>query len=84
METADKSNSLLLPPLDADPEERGLRILSKILARRLAKSRRDKNAMAYEQGKNDSPIIAEGIISKTVEQEGLIDKSSIFEVKRSG
>ena len=50
MQTADQSSSLIVPPLDEDPEEQGLRILAKVIARKLAKSRRDKNAMTYEQG----------------------------------
>ena len=55
METADQSGSLIVPPLDEDPEEQGLRILAKILARRLTKSRRDKDTRAYAQGEDDSP-----------------------------
>jgi len=39
METADQSGSLKVPPLDKDTEEQGLRILAKIIARKLAKSR---------------------------------------------
>ena len=55
MEPADKSNSLILPPPGEDPEEEGLRILAKVIARKLAKSRRDKYTRVYEQGEGDSP-----------------------------
>jgi hypothetical protein len=55
MKAADQSNQLLDPQLGEDPEEQGLRILAKIIARRLAKSRTDKYASAYEQGEDDSP-----------------------------
>ena len=59
MGTADQSGSLIVPPLDEDSEEQGLRILAKILARRLAKSRRDKNTMTYEQGVDDLPALGD-------------------------
>lgn len=59
METADQSSSLIVPPLDADPEEQGLRILAKIITRKLAKSRRDENAMTYEQGVDDLPALGD-------------------------
>jgi len=55
METADESSSLMTPQLGEDPDEQGLRILAKIIARKLAKSRGDKNAMTYEKGVHDSP-----------------------------
>jgi hypothetical protein len=55
MKTADESSSLISPQLGEDPEEEGLRILAKVIARKLAKSRRDKYARAYEQGEGDSP-----------------------------
>lgn len=54
MKAADQSNPLLDPQLGEDPEEEGLRILAKVIARKLARSRRDKHAMAYEQGEGDS------------------------------
>jgi hypothetical protein len=41
METADQSNSHIVPPSIDDPEEQGLRILAKIIARFLARSRRN-------------------------------------------
>ena len=55
METADQSSSFTLLPPSEDPEGQGLRILAKIIARKLAKSRRDKDARAYEQSEDDSP-----------------------------
>lgn len=55
MKTADESSSLISPQPSEDPEEQGLRILAKVIARRLAKSRTDKYTSAYEQGEDDSP-----------------------------
>ena len=55
METTDQSGSFKVPPLDKDLEEQGLRILAKVIARKLARSRRDKYARAYEQSEDDSP-----------------------------
>jgi len=55
METADQSNPPIGPQPCEDTEEQGLRILAKIIARKLAKSRRDNYARAYEQGESDSP-----------------------------
>ena len=55
METADESSSLTAPQLGEDPEEQGLRILAKVIARKLAKSRRNEYAREYEQGEDDSP-----------------------------
>ena len=55
METADQSSSPILPPPSEDPEGQGLRILARVIARKLDKSRRDKDARAYEQGEDDSP-----------------------------
>jgi len=60
MKTADESSSLISPQLGEDPEEEGLRILAKVIARKLAKSRRDKYARAYEQGEDDSPASGDG------------------------
>ena len=83
METADQSSSFTLPPPSEDPEGQGLRILAKILARRLAKSRRDKNAMPYEQSEDDLPTVTGGMVSETVQQERSIGPSSISVVKQS-
>jgi hypothetical protein len=55
MKAADQLNPLIGPQLGEDPEEQGLRILAKVIARKVAKSRRDKYARAYEQGEGDSP-----------------------------
>ena len=54
MKTTGQPNSTINPPLGEDPEEQGLRILAKIIARKLAKSRRDKDARTYEQYEDDS------------------------------
>lgn len=83
METADQSSSPILPPPSEDPEAQGLRILAKLLARRLAESRRDKYARKYEQREDDSPTATGGMVSETVEQEGLTGTSCIFEVTQS-
>jgi len=84
METVDQSSSFTLPPPSEDPEGQGLRILAKLLARRLAKSRRDKNAMPYEQSEDDPPAVTGGMGSDTAQQERSIGPSSISEVKQSG
>jgi len=55
MKAADQSNPLIGPQLGEDPEEQGLRILAKVIARKVAKSRRDRYVRAYEQGEGDSP-----------------------------
>lgn len=55
MKAADQSNPLIGPQLGADPEEEGLRILAKVIARKLAKSRTDKYVRAYKQAEDDSP-----------------------------
>jgi hypothetical protein len=51
LKTADQSSPLIGPQPREDPEEQGLRILAKIIAHKLAKSRRNE----YEQGEDDSP-----------------------------
>jgi len=53
METADQ-HSTANPPLCEDHEEQGLRILAKIIARKLAMSRRGGYTGAYEQDEDDS------------------------------
>ena len=83
METEDQSSSLVVLPLGEDPEEQGLHILARILARRLAKSRRDKSAIRYEQSEDDSPTVSGGMVTDTVPQERSIGPSSISEVKQS-
>jgi len=52
---ADQSSPLIGPQPGEDTEEQGLRILAKVIARKLAKSRRDEHTRAYEQGEDDSP-----------------------------
>jgi len=54
VETAGESSALTGPQPGEDPGEQGLRILAKIIARRLAKSRTDEYPIAYEQGEDDS------------------------------
>jgi hypothetical protein len=48
------------PPIDPqpgeDPEEQGLRILARFIARKLAKSRRDEYARAYERSEDDTSV----------------------------
>lgn len=56
LDVADHSSPLLGPQPREDPEEQGLRILAKIIARKLAKSRRNE----YEQGEDDSPASGDG------------------------
>ena len=51
MKAGDRSNPLIDPQSRDDPEEQGLRILAKIIARKLAKSRGNE----YEQGEDASP-----------------------------
>ena len=55
MKAADQTNPLIGPQLGADSEEEGLRILAKVIARKLAQSRRDKYTRVYEQGEDSSP-----------------------------
>jgi hypothetical protein len=50
---------LIALQLGEDPEGQGLRILAKVIARKLAKSRRDKNAMTYEQCVDDLPVLGD-------------------------
>ena len=83
METADQPSPLIASQLGEDPEDQGLRILARILARRLAKSRRDKNAIPYEQSEDDSPTVSGGRVADAVPQKGSISPSSVFEVKQS-
>jgi hypothetical protein len=51
---ADQSIPPIDPQSDEDLEEQGLRILARFIARKLAKSRRDEHARAYEQSEDDS------------------------------
>ncbi len=51
MKAADQPSPLIDPQPREDPEEQGLRILAKIIARKLAKSRRNE----YEQSEDGSP-----------------------------
>jgi hypothetical protein len=51
LKAVDQSSPLIGPQPREDPEEQGLRILAKIIARKLAKSRGNE----YEQGEDGSP-----------------------------
>lgn len=59
MDTADESSPLGSQPSE-DLEERGLRILAKIIARKLARSRSGKYANACEQDEDNSPASGDG------------------------
>ena len=55
LKATDESGSLIGPQPREDLEEQGLRILAKVIARKLAKSRRNE----YGQGEDDSPPSAD-------------------------
>jgi len=52
LKTTGESGPLIGPQPREDPEEQGLRILAKVVARKLAKSRRNE----YGQGEEDPPV----------------------------
>jgi len=56
-----KATDQSIPPIDPqsgeDVEEQGLRILARFIARKLAKSRRDEHARAYEQSEDGSSAL---------------------------
>ena len=54
MKTADQSSPPIDPQPGEDPEEQGLRILARFIARKLAKSRRVEYARAYEESEDDA------------------------------
>jgi hypothetical protein len=54
MKAADQSIPAIDPQSDKDLEEQGLRILARLIARKLAKSRRDEYVRAYEQSEDGS------------------------------
>jgi len=54
MNDADQSGASVDPQPGEDPEEQGLRILARFIARKLAKSRRDENAWGHEQSEGDA------------------------------
>lgn len=84
METSDRPNALTSPPPEEDPEEQGLRILARIVARRLARSGRCERALASCHDENSVPIMSGGTASESVEEEGLTDSSSSAEVREGG
>jgi len=59
METADESSPLGSQPSE-DLEERGLRILAKIITRKLARSCSGECANACEQNEHNSPASGDG------------------------
>lgn len=54
MKAADQSSPPVDPQPGEDPEEQGLRILARFIARKLAKSRRDEYAKAHDRGEDDA------------------------------
>jgi hypothetical protein len=54
MKAEDQSLPPINPPPDEDPEEQGLRILARFIARRLTKLRRDEHARGYKQSEDDA------------------------------
>ncbi|MFO7996495.1 MAG: hypothetical protein R6U93_05070, partial [Dehalococcoidia bacterium] len=54
MKATDQSTPYTDPQPGEDSEEQGLRILARFIARKLAKSRRDEHARAYEQSEDDA------------------------------
>ena len=55
MEIASESSSLVVLNQSEDPEERGLRILAKLIARRLVKLRIDEYPGMRQQSERNSP-----------------------------
>jgi hypothetical protein len=54
MKAADQSSPPVDPQPDEDPEEEGLRILARFIARKLTKLRRDEHARGYKQSEDDA------------------------------
>lgn len=50
----DQSIPYIDPQPGEDPEEQGLRILARFIARKLEKSRGDERARAYERSEDDA------------------------------
>jgi hypothetical protein len=65
MKAADQSSPLIDPQPGEDPEEQGLRILARFIARKLARSRRDEYTRAYERSEDDAstPVTTDENIS---------------------
>ena len=55
MDNRDKSKSLTSTSLDEDSQERGLRILGRMIARNLMKQRKSNENMAGERKPDDLP-----------------------------
>ena len=53
MKAVDQSSLPTDPQPSEDPEEQGLRILARLIARKLEKTRRDERARAYERSEDD-------------------------------
>jgi len=54
MKAADQSSIPTDPQSGEDPEEQGLRILARFIARKLERSRRDQRAKAYRRSEDDA------------------------------
>jgi hypothetical protein len=65
MKAADQSTPYTDPRPKEDPEEQGLRILARFMARKLAKSRRDESARAHGRSEDDvsTPVSTDENIS---------------------
>jgi len=53
LKATDESTPYRDPQPEEDPEEQGLRILARFIARKLEKSRRDERARTYGRGEED-------------------------------
>ena len=54
LKATDQSTPYIDPQPGEDPEEQGLRILARFIARKLERSRRDERARAYERSEDDA------------------------------
>ena len=54
LKATDQSTPYIDPQPVEDPEEQGLRILARFIARKLEKSRRDERARMYEPSEDDT------------------------------
>jgi hypothetical protein len=58
LKATDQSIPYIDPQPGEDPEEQGLRILARFIARKLERSRRDERARAYERSEDDKSTLA--------------------------
>lgn len=54
LQAADESTPYIGPQPEEDPEEQGLRILARFIARKLERSRRDERARRYGRSEDDT------------------------------